>query len=107
MFPIEGSKHLASECLKLWLLTYISPKKFSEVIKPYLLKLLALKMGWYVIRNLQTVDHYSYTNTVPDPGLEIRGWGESSRPLDKGPSKNACVSPAKNFSPLGLCLVEN
>ena len=102
MFPIEGSKHLASECLKLWLLTYISPKKFSEVIKPYLLKLLALKMGWYVIRNLQTVDHYSYTNTVPGPGLEIRGWGESSRPLDKGPSKNACVFPAKNFSPLGL-----
>ena len=63
-------------------------------------------MGWNVIRNLQTVDHYSYTNTVPDPGLEIRGWGESSRPLDKGPSKNACVSPAKNFSPLGLSLVE-
>ena len=106
MFPIEGSKHLAPECLKLWLLTYISPKKFSEVIKPYLLKLLAIKMGWYVIRNLQTVDHYSYTNTVPDPGLEIRGWEESSRPLDKGPSKNACVFPAKNFSPLGLSLVE-
>lgn len=38
-------------------------------------------MDWYVITNLQTVDHYSYTNTVPNPGLDIRG--ESSRPLDK------------------------
>ena len=65
-------------------------------------------MGWYMITNLQTVDHYSYTNTVPDPGLEIRGWGESSRPLDKdGPRlKTPASPPQKNFSPLGLSLVE-
>lgn len=36
-------------------------------------------MGWYVITNLQTVDYYSYTNTVPDPGLE--GWGGVIQPL--------------------------
>ena len=81
MFPIKGGKHLAPECLKLWLLTYIPPKKIIEVIKWYLLKLLAIKMGWYVITNLQTVDHYSYTNTVPDPGLEIlRGGGSHPDP---------------------------
>ena len=62
-------------------------------------------MGWYMITNLLAVDHYSYTNTVPDPGLEIRGWGESSRPLDKdGPRLKTpageATSPLQKFSAL-------
>ena len=62
-------------------------------------------MGWYMITNLIAVDHYSYTNTVPDPGLEIRGWGESSRPLDKdGPRLKTpageATSPPQKFSAL-------